>query len=101
MEITCPSCNKVNETSPCQRCGGELGPLFAIREAADAHLKLAGEFLREGSIGNAYHHAAHSWSLHHSPDAAKIAFLSCAYEKDPAAWQWLGRGMNLKKSGGM
>ena len=38
MDIVCPSCNKVNQSDLCTRCGCELGALFQIRRAAAEQL---------------------------------------------------------------
>jgi hypothetical protein len=77
MDIVCPSCGKANQSSPCRRCGCELSPLFLICRAAEAEVRAAGQCLRSGEINDARAHAEHSWELHHSAEAARLAFLAC------------------------
>jgi hypothetical protein len=76
MEIVCPSCGKANRTTPCVRCGCELSPLFAVCHAAEEELRAAGKCMRSGSAEEACGHAAHSWELHHTTEAARLAFLA-------------------------
>jgi hypothetical protein len=99
MEINCPSCNKANQSSLCQRCGGDLEPLFAIRGAAKSYLALAAEALKEGKGGGALAYAEQSWSLYHSPEAAQLAFLSCVQGQDAAAGEWLRRARTADAAG--
>jgi hypothetical protein len=77
MEIVCPSCGKANQSTPCLRCGCELSQLFAVCRAAEFELRIAGKCLRFGNVDEAREHAAHSWELHHSAEAARLAFLAC------------------------
>jgi hypothetical protein len=85
MEIVCPSCGKANHSNPCGRCGCELLPLFAVYRAAEVELSVAGKCLRSGNIDEAREHAARSWELHHSSEAARLAFLACIVLED-FAW---------------
>jgi hypothetical protein len=82
MEIVCPSCGKANESTSCRRCGSELSQLFAVFRAAEIELNVAGTCLRFGSADQAREHAAHSWELHHTSEAARLAFLSCIALED-------------------
>jgi hypothetical protein len=92
MEIVCPSCNKANESDPCQRCGCELGPLFALRHAAAVQLSTAAQHLRNGSPAEAGEAALRAWELHHSADAARLGFLANLARGDFAvASEWLQR----------
>jgi hypothetical protein len=77
MEIVCPSCGKANESSPCRRCGGELSTLFAVYHAAEVQLRVAGKCLRSENADEALARAAHSWEMHHTSEAARLAFLAC------------------------
>jgi hypothetical protein len=77
MEIVCPSCGKANESTPCRRCGCELSSLFAVYRAAEVELRVAGKYLRSGNVNEARKHAARSWELHHTSEAARVAFLAC------------------------
>ena len=92
--VLCPSCGKVNNTAPCQRCGCDLAPLFAIDLAAQARLASAAASLRDGEALAAHEHAGQSWELRHSSEAARVAFLACvAMEEFDAALLWRRRAM--------
>jgi hypothetical protein len=82
MDITCPSCGKANQSTPCLRCSADLSPLFAVCRAALVELSVAGKCLRSGTAEEAYWHAHQSWELYHSPEAARLAFLACLARND-------------------
>jgi hypothetical protein len=85
MDITCPSCGKANQSTPCLRCGADLSPLFAVCRAALGELSVAGKCLRSGQVEEAYSHATQSWELYQTPEAARLAFLACL-ARDDFAW---------------
>lgn len=92
MEILCPSCNKANQSDPCQRCGCELTALFAVSQAAVAELRTAAHCLRTQSPEAAHEAAVRSWELRHTPEAARLGFLaSLALEDFATAGYWLQR----------
>jgi hypothetical protein len=79
MEVACPACGKTNDLStavPCSRCGCDLGPLARIVSGAIWHLIAATRQLRERNWEAAFEHAEKSWSLRHSPRAARLACLA-------------------------
>jgi hypothetical protein len=82
MDITCPSCGKANQSTPCLRCSADLSPLFAVCRAALAKLSLAGKCLRSGRVEEAYSHATQSWELFHTFEAARLAFLASLARDD-------------------
>ncbi len=82
MEIKCPSCNKANsDAAQCIRCGCELEGLIAITLAARRETAIGAECLKEGKPAQALNHAARSWMLKKSPEAAKLGFLAGVGEK--------------------
>ena len=92
MEITCPSCKKLNRSDPCQRCGCELESLFAIRRAAISELAHGLRFLEKKDFESAGDAAARSWQLLHTPEAARVGFLASMGTGDSAAaLSWLQR----------
>src|SRR5208282_946616 len=100
MEIICPSCGKANEATPCRRCGCELSQLFAVCGAAEVELRIAAKCLRSGNVAEAREHAAHSWELHHSSEAARLAFLACiALEDFARSRHWHRRATTLRRQG--
>ena len=99
MEIVCPSCGKANQTTPCVRCGCELSPLFAVCHAAEVELRVAGKCLRSGNAEEACGHAVHSWELHHTSKAARLAFMACIALGDFALGQpWYRRSVSVSAS---
>ena len=79
MGITCPACNKPNQTGAvCARCGCDLSPLQTIVAAAAAGLSEAREALHAGDWPIAHQRARQSWGLCHSVEAARVAFLAAA-----------------------
>jgi|SRR5580704_16179184 hypothetical protein len=82
MDITCPSCGKANQSTPCLRCSADLSSLFAVCHAALVELSVAGKCLRSGQVEGAYSHATQSWELYHTPEAARLAFLVCLARDD-------------------
>jgi hypothetical protein len=98
MEIVCPSCGKANQSTPCLRCGCELSQLFAVCHAAEVKLRIAGKCFRSGNVDEAREHAAHSWELHHSFEAARLAFLACIALEDFARSRlWHRRAVTLRR----
>jgi predicted amidophosphoribosyltransferase len=96
MEIICPSCGKANEATPCRRCGCELSQLFAVCRAAEVELRIAAKCLSSGNVAEAREHATHSWELHHSSEAARLAFLACIALQDFArSRHWHRRATTL------
>jgi hypothetical protein len=85
MDITCPSCGKSNPSTPCLRCGCDLSSLLAVYRAAQVELSVAAKCLRSGSLQEARVHAARSWELYRTPEAARLAFLACLAGND-FAW---------------
>ena len=94
MSLTCPACNKPAQTGDtCQRCGCELAQLHRVHRAAQDCLQVAVELLQQQDWAGALTQTEHSWTLHHSPAAARCAFVLCAILGDTAtALQWLSRG---------
>jgi hypothetical protein len=96
MEISCPACGKTSDlhaTSSCSRCGCDLGPLALIIVGAAWHLQMAAAELRAGDWEAALEHAQRSWSLHHSPRAARLACLAAvALGETRDALSWLRCG---------
>ncbi len=98
MEITCPACGKssdVRATTACPRCGCDLGPLARIIAGAIRQLQAAAAELRARNWEAALDRAQQSWSLCHSPHAARLACLAAAAlgEKRAAlAWRRRGQG---------
>jgi hypothetical protein len=88
MDITCPSCGKMNQSTPCLRCGCDLSPLLAVCRAAQVELSVAAKYLRSGSLQEARWHAARSWELYRTPEAARLAFLACLASGD-FNWSWI------------
>jgi len=92
LELTCPSCGKVNTAAPCLRCGCDLAPLFAIRREAEGALGSAAEHLRRGAAHEALADAERSWNLRHSAKAARVACLASVALRDFAALaEWRSR----------
>ena len=93
MEISCPACGKTSDlsaTTSCPRCGCDLGPLARIIAGAVWHLQAAAGGLRAGNWAAALEHAQRSWSLLHSPRAARLAFLAAAAlgeTRDALCWR--------------
>ena len=82
MEIQCPSCKKLNvDASSCVRCGCDLQPLQNILQAALHEIAAGRNKLRVGKFQEAFSHAARSWRLKNSADAARLAFLAQAGER--------------------
>lgn len=96
MEIPCPACGKMSDlraTTACPRCGCDLGPLARIVAGASWYLQAAAVELRAGDWEAALAHAQLSWSLRHSPRAARLAFLAAvALGEARAAISWRHRG---------
>ena len=85
MLLECPACRKWNEPgagAACQRCGCDLGWLQAVRRGAARHLDIAAVRARSADWSAALLHAERSWSLRHSPEAARIAFVVSAILRD-------------------
>jgi hypothetical protein len=59
----------------------DLSSLFAVCHAALVELSVAGKCLRSGQVEEVYSHAAQSWELYHTPEAA-LAFLACLARND-------------------
>jgi hypothetical protein len=76
LEIACPSCGKTNAAAPCQRCGCDLAPLFAIRREAAHALGAAAQHLRNGAPREALDDAWRSWNLRRSAEAVRVACLA-------------------------
>jgi hypothetical protein len=100
MEAPCPACGKSNDLSApgaCLRCGCDLGALAGILTGALWQLKAAARELRTGNWEAAFEHAEQSWSLRHSPRAARLASLAImALGRSRDALQWMRRAENCK-----
>jgi hypothetical protein len=71
-----------------------LTPLFAICGGAELALQVAGQNLRSGQFGKAREHAARSWKLRHTSEAARLAFLACIGLNDFASIRlWRSRAV--------
>ena len=98
MEISCPACGKTNDllaTTSCSRCGCDLGPLARIVAGALWHLQAATGELRAGDWDAAFEHAQRSWSLRHSPRAARLAWLAAmtlGETRDALSWHRRAQG---------
>jgi hypothetical protein len=99
MEISCPACGKTSDlraTTACSRCGCDLGPLAGIIAGSLWHLQAAAGELRAGDWDAALEHAQRSWSLRHSPRAARLAWLATmalGETRDALTWQRRGEGV--------
>lgn len=84
MEICCPVCRKVQETShseesvACIRCEAELSPLVRIEFAALGHHFEALNALRHRDYTNALDWADRSWEYRHLPQTARVGCLAAA-----------------------
>ncbi len=79
MPITCPACNKANQTeAACTRCGCDLTRLHEIVEAAGIGISKANVALRVSDWTSALAAAEQSWQLCHSVLAARLAFLAAS-----------------------
>ena len=93
MEITCPACGKANNLrteAACPRCGCDLAVLARIITGATWHLQAAARELRGGAWDAALEHAEKSWSLYHSPRAARVACLAAlasGASRDALRWR--------------
>lgn len=78
MLLTCPACRKQNENGDdsCARCGCDLISLRGIVHAAAHELAGAASALRQGRWTDALRHAERSWSLCHTGESARFAFLA-------------------------
>jgi hypothetical protein len=93
LEIACPSCGKTNAAAPCQRCGCDLAPLFAIRRAAETALGSAAQHLRKGAAREALADAGRSWDLRNSVEAVHLACLASIVLGDMhELGEWRNRG---------
>jgi hypothetical protein len=98
MALTCPACNKANQTDAiCQRCGCDLSGLHAIKRAAEASLGSVRQRLRQRDWAQALAEAEQSWQLCHSDAAAQCAFiLSGILGNTAAALCWRQRTLRGK-----
>lgn len=69
------------DTSSCVRCGCDLQPLQNILQAALHEIAAGRNKLRVGKFQEAFSHAARSWRLKNSTEAARLAFLAQAGER--------------------
>jgi hypothetical protein len=102
MEIRCPACAKGSDlraATTCPRCGCDLGPLARIIAGAIWHLQASAAELRARNWQAALERAEQSWSLCHSPSAARLAFLAAAAlgeTRAAVAWRRRGQGFAQK-----
>jgi len=79
MVITCPACNKANQTEAvCQRCGCDLSRLHTIVEFAASRLNAAVTSLAVRDLPEALAQAERSWRLYHTAASARVAFMASA-----------------------
>lgn len=78
----------------CPRCGCDLTPLRALAASAAWHLSRAADSMVQQRWRRALRHAAISWRLRHTPNAAQLAFLAAAAASETtlAAW-WHERAL--------
>lgn len=90
MSLTCPACNKAAQAeAACVRCGCDLSRLRAVLVAAASRLDAARVSLAARDWPGALADAQRSWRLHHTPEAARVAFCAAAAAGDTAraiAW---------------
>ena len=100
MSVTCPACNKANQTgAACSRCGCDLVQLQRILEAAASLTLQARRSLENHAWSDALAHAERSWDLFHSADAAAMAFVAAGGLGDTSgALQWHARATALASS---
>ena len=95
MEISCPACGKASDlrqAAACPRCGCDLAPLARVITGAVWHLQAAAGELRAREWAAALKHAERSWSLRHSPRAARLAWLAAlALGETQTALHWRQR----------
>src|SRR5580700_274993 len=92
-ELACPSCGKINAAAPCQRCGCDLAPLFAIGCAAATALVAAAQHLRQGPAREALDDAGRSSDLRRSAEPVHVACLaSIALGDLDGLVEWRNRG---------
>lgn len=83
MSISCPACNKSDQTGPvCARCGCDLSLLHSILASAEECLGTARAALRDCDWPSAQSWASRAWRLHHSAAAARLACLAAAAAGD-------------------
>jgi hypothetical protein len=93
METACPACGKTNDlgtTAVCARCSCDLSALARILTGAIWHLKAAARELRSGDWEEALKQAERSWTLRHSPPAARAACLAATAlgrRQDALCWR--------------
>jgi hypothetical protein len=95
MALVCPACNKAGQAdAACSRCGCDLSRLHAIAEAAAAQLAAARAALRQRDWPGARVRAEQSWSLCHTRESARVAFLAAAAAGETArALIWRDRAL--------
>ena len=90
MVVTCPACNKGDQTAPvCARCGCDLSALRAVLGAAGLSLAEARAAFERCDWEAALRAAERAWHLRHTPEAARLAFLAAtALAQTPRAVHW-------------
>lgn len=98
MPLTCPACNKANQSdATCPRCGCDLSRLHQLAAASTARLADALTALEEFDWPEALNHASSSWRLRHSAASARLAFLAAtAAGQTQAALRWHRRATDLE-----
>lgn len=93
MPITCPACNKANQSAAaCQRCACDLSQLLRIDEAAAERLGAARAAMADGDWAGALARAERSWRLRNCPETASVAFLAAVGAGDTLrALRWRRR----------
>ncbi|HEY5892129.1 MAG TPA: hypothetical protein VIT91_02765 [Chthoniobacterales bacterium] len=92
MTIRCPACGKSSDAAEqCPRCGCELTALREVSVAAAWHRTQACVNLAEHHMEAALRHAAISWDLRHTLEAARIAVAAAVASRSPDAPLWLRR----------
>ncbi len=97
MAISCPACGKTLADDPpdtCPRCSCDLVPLRQVLAAADQQVALAAAELRRGECSRALAYAHRAWSLRHTGNSARLAFLAAVGLRDtPSALAWFRRAL--------
>jgi len=102
MPITCPACNKANQsTTVCQRCACELSQLQRVEAAATERLLAARAALAERDWAAALGRAERSWRLRNGPESARVAVLAALGTGDTErALRWRRRAGEAETAAG-
>lgn len=100
MPITCPACNKANQSAAvCQRCACDLSQLQRIDEAATERLGAARAAMAVRDWPGALARAERSWRLRNGPESARVAFVAAVGAGDTLrALRWRRRSVESESA---